>query len=108
MIAAQTKVKVITALEELYNQPYSEKDFQLNLTKPEFEGDYTIVLFSLVKSLKLSPDAIGNQLGGSLLEKHPEIFTAYNIIKGFLNLTVSDAYWITLLQDEYKNVEFGK
>ena len=103
------KEAVVLSLSQLYNDhPLSEKDFQLNLTKPEFEGDYTIVLFSLVKSLKLSPDEIGNRLGGFLLEKHPELFSAYNIIKGFLNLSISDTYWLNLLQHEYRNTDFGK
>ena len=44
---------VIKSLEELYGQQFSEKDFQINETKPEFEGDYTIVLFALVKNLKI-------------------------------------------------------
>ena len=45
----------LQSLSELYGHEFSEKDFQINETKPEFEGDYTIVLFSLVKSLKKSP-----------------------------------------------------
>ncbi|HQR01607.1 MAG TPA: arginine--tRNA ligase, partial [Ferruginibacter sp.] len=53
----------IESLSALFNQSFTEKDFQVNQTKPEFEGDYTVVMFSLVKALKLSPDAIGTQLG---------------------------------------------
>jgi arginyl-tRNA synthetase len=56
----------IESLSALYNQSFTDKDFQINQTKPEFEGDYTVVMFSLVKSLKLAPDAIGNQLGDHL------------------------------------------
>ena len=99
---------VIGVLSEIYSAPFTEKDFQVNQTKTEFEGDYTIVLFSLVKSLKLSPESIGNQLGENLTNRHPELFSSYNIIKGFLNLTITDAYWITLLSASHNDICFGK
>ena len=98
----------IQSLSALYNQSFTDKDFQINQTKPEFEGDYTVVMFSLVKSLKLSPDAIGNQLGEYLIKNYPQFFTAYNIIKGFLNLTVADDYWQNLLQKNYNDICYGK
>jgi arginyl-tRNA synthetase len=98
----------IAALTKLYPLAFSEKDFQINQTKPEFEGDYTIVLFQLVKQLKLSPDAIGQALGKQLLNDAPTIFTQYNIIKGFLNLTIADAWWIALLEKNYNDVCYGK
>ena len=100
--------KVTQSLSVLYDQPFTEKDFQINQTKPEFEGDYTVVMFSLVKSLKLSPDVIGNQLGGLLTINYPELFTKFNIIKGFLNLTVMDTYWVDLLQKNYSDICYGK
>jgi arginyl-tRNA synthetase len=107
-IANQLQTGVLKCLASLYDQPFSEKDFQINQTKPEFEGDYTVVLFSLVKSLRLSPDAIGNQLGEKLLSHYPEIFSAFNIIKGFLNVTVANPYWIGLLQKNHADICYGK
>jgi arginyl-tRNA synthetase len=107
-IVKQIQQAAIQSLNELFNQSFTDKDFQLNQTKPEFEGDYTIVLFSLVKSLKLSPDDIGNQLGQHLTQKEGSIFTKFNIIKGFLNLTIADEYWLTILTRNYKDVCFGK
>ena len=98
----------VESLSALFNQPFTEKDFQVNQTKPEFEGDYTVVMFSLVKSLKLSPDAIGNRLGDHLVRNYPQLFSKYNIIKGFLNLTVSDAYWQDLLQKNHHDICYGK
>jgi arginyl-tRNA synthetase len=98
----------IESLSALYNQSFTDKDFQINQTKPEFEGDYTVVMFSLVKSLKLAPDAIGNQLGEHLVKNYPHFFSAYNIIKGFLNLTVADAYWQDLLHKNYNDICYGK
>ncbi|HMX80338.1 MAG TPA: arginine--tRNA ligase, partial [Ferruginibacter sp.] len=98
----------IAGLSALFNQSFTEKDFQVNQTKPEFEGDYTVVMFSLVKALKLSPDAIGTQLGDHLVKNYPQYFSAYNIIKGFLNLSVADAYWLDLLQKNHNDICYGK
>ena len=107
-IVSSIQKSVIAALSVLHNQPFSEKDFQINLTKPEFEGDYTVVLFSLIKSLKQSPEAIGNQLGQELIKLKPRFFIGYNIIKGFLNLSIDDSYWINLLQKNHSDICYGK
>lgn len=107
-IVSSLQKSTIESLSALFSQSFTEKDFQVNQTKPEFEGDYTVVMFSLVKSLKLSPDAIGNQLGGHLTKNYPQLFSKYNIIKGFLNLTVSDAYWVDLLNKNHNDACYGK
>lgn len=99
---------VISALENTFQQTLSSKDFQVNKTKPEFEGDYTVVLFNLLKPLKQSPDALGKKLGDELLQANPTLFSAYNIIKGFLNLTITDKYWENILNSNYADTNFGK
>src|SRR5882757_8245923 len=96
-IVSSLQESTIGSLSALFNQAFTEKDFQVNQTKPEFEGDYTVVMFSLVKSLKLSPEAIGEKLGEHLVQHYPHLFSRFNIIKGFLNLTVTDNYWTGLL-----------
>ncbi|MES1223733.1 MAG: arginine--tRNA ligase, partial [Bacteroidota bacterium] len=107
-IAALLRDTVTQSLTELYHQPFSDKDFQVNQTKPEFEGDYTIVLFSLIKKLKKSPDAAGNELGTYLTTTYPDLFSGYNIIKGFLNLSISESYWLQVLEKNYADVNYGK
>ncbi len=107
-IVSSLQESTIESLSALFKQSFTEKDFQVNQTKPEFEGDYTIVMFSLVKSLKLSPDAIGNQLGEYLVQHYPRLFTRFNIIKGFLNLSIADDYWLGLLDKSYNDICFGK
>ena len=107
-IISQLQKSAIESLFTLFNGPFSEKDFQVNQTKSEFEGDYTIVLFSLVKSLKLSPDAIGNQLGNHLVQHYHDLFSAFNIIKGFLNLTLKDEYWTEFLRKNHLDTCYGK
>jgi arginyl-tRNA synthetase len=107
-IQLQIQAAVIESLQKLYNKDFSAKDFQINKTKPEFEGDYTVVMFSLLKPLGKSPDALGNELGKYLVDSYPSLFTSFNIIKGFLNLTVADSYWLTVLTKHYNDVCFGK
>jgi arginyl-tRNA synthetase len=98
----------VKSLDELYGQDFSEKDFQVNETKPEFEGDYTVVLFALVKSLKLSPQALGESLGNSLVKNNPGFFSGFNVIKGFLNLTLADRSLLEFLTKNYNDLCFGK
>ncbi|CAN5522262.1 arginine--tRNA ligase [soil metagenome] len=107
-IVSSVQKSVTESLTQLFNQPFTEKDFQVNQTKPEFTGDYTVVMFSLVKALRLSPDAIGNQLGEKLITDFPKLYTGYNIIKGFLNLSIANDYWISLLQDNFEQSNYGQ
>lgn len=107
VISQLIKEAVLKSLSALYQQTFSEKDFQINQTKPEFEGDYTIVLFSLVKKLKKSPDALGNELGTLLITGYKS-FSAFNIIKGFLNLVISDEQWLNVLNNQFNNPDFGR
>ncbi len=107
-IQQQIQQAAIDSLEKLYDKTFTAKDFQINKTKPEFTGDYTIVLFSLLKPLSKSPDALGNELGKHLTETHAQLFTSFNIIKGFLNLTIADSYWTSVLNSNYNNPSFGR
>ena len=79
----------------------------VNQTKPEFTGDYTIVLFPLLKLLKQKPDAIGKQQGDYLVEK-TSLFSSYAIVSGFLNLTVTDAYWVSFLMNHFTDARYGE
>jgi len=98
----------IRSLSEISGQDFSEKDFQVNETKPEFEGDYTIVLFALLKPLKKSPEVLGKELGEQIIKDHPDFFSGYNVIKGFLNLTIADQQLTSLLKENYNDENFGK
>jgi len=106
-IVSRIKPLVVQVLGDLYKQAFTEADLTINSTKPEFEGDYTLVLFSFVKQLKKSPEQLGNEIGEALLKNNPDLFSGYNVIKGFLNLTITDAYWTEILQSNYNNARFG-
>jgi arginyl-tRNA synthetase len=100
-LAKQIKQATVIALHNLYQYTASEKDILVNQTKPEFKGDYTIVLFALIKSLKKSPEQLGQELGRQLISSHAELFTEFNIIKGFLNLSITDSFYLHYLANNY-------
>jgi arginyl-tRNA synthetase len=107
-VAAQLKQATAKAIKALYDVDIAEAEVLINATKPEFEGDYTVVLFAFVKQLRKSPDVLGNELGNFLVKEQPELFSAFNIIKGFLNLTIADAYWMQFLQEHWQQVHVGQ
>lgn len=104
-----TKIKEATAkaIKQLYGIQIQPAEVLVNATKPEFEGDYTVVLFALVKQLKKSPDDLGKEIGDLLVAGNPSLFSAYNVIKGFLNLTQPESYWLDFLQNAYANTSYG-
>ena len=107
-VAAQIKLAAENALKQLY----PEADIQpsmitVNQTKPEFTGDYTVVLFPFVKLLRQKPDELGRQLGDYLVANN-SLFTGYDIVSGFLNLSIQDAHWANFLSKEYNNTHFGE
>ncbi|MBL0131259.1 MAG: arginine--tRNA ligase [Chitinophagaceae bacterium] len=106
-IVSEIKPLIVKELKNLYGMDFLEEDLTINTTKPEFEGDYTLVLFSFVKTIKKSPEQLGIEMGEALVKSHPDIFTAFNVIKGFLNLTVSDTYWFNFLQSHFSDSRFG-
>ncbi|HEX5653879.1 MAG TPA: arginine--tRNA ligase, partial [Chitinophagaceae bacterium] len=105
-LVSRIRMEMLRVLQDLYGQDFST-ELTINTTKPEFEGDYTIVLFSLVKQLKKSPEQLGRETGEQLLKNAPDLFLSYNVIKGFLNLVVQDAWWLEFLQANYAQKQFG-
>jgi arginyl-tRNA synthetase len=98
---------VIQALNALYQETAEVRDFQINQTKPEFEGDYTVVVFALVKRLRKSPDGLAKELGDYLLAARSDLYSGYNVIKGFLNLSIAEKYWTDLLITHYGDPKYG-
>lgn len=99
----QIKKAASEALLSVYQVSVPANSILVNATKPEFEGNYTVVLFAFVKELKLSPDALGEALGNHLVANCPHLFTAHNTIKGFLNLTIADAFWFECINNASNN-----
>ncbi len=88
------KQATATALQDIYQLQIKPEQVLVNATKPEIEGDYTIVLFAFVKQLGKRPDELGNALGASVKASMPGIITQFNIVSGFLNFTISDQFWL--------------
>lgn len=83
---------VVSFFKEEFEIPLDEISFQQ--TKKEFEGELTLVLFPYLRQTKTSPDILGQRLGDFLVVQAPEV-TTYNVVKGFLNLSLSDAFYIS-------------
>jgi arginyl-tRNA synthetase len=101
------KLAVQTVLAQNNEYRIDFQDVLVNETKPEFEGDYTVVLFSFSKNLGIKPDVLGHDLGNALLSLKPDWFSGFNVIKGFLNLILTDQILLQFLQSNYSHVEFG-
>ncbi len=86
------------AIQTIYQVQIKSEQVLVNATKPEIEGDYTIVLFAFVKQLGKRPEELGNALGEAIMAKMPGTITAFNIVKGFLNFTISDQFWLDYIQ----------
>ena len=101
-LVQQIREKSAKAIEAIYGVMIEADQITINQTKPEFEGDYTVVLFALVKQLRKSPDQAGKEIGEYLVANNP-LFTGFNVIKGFLNLSVADSYFTCYLDQSYSS-----
>ena len=106
-IVNKLKGIVSLALINLYKLDIPSEEVLVNGTKPEFEGDYTIVLFSYTKPVRKSPEVIGNEIGTYLVQHNPELLVSFNVIKGFLNLSIVDNYWFSFLENSYSVKSYG-
>lgn len=92
------------AFVTLYNTPLETVEFQA--TRKDFEGDITVVTFSMLRTIKMNLAQLGEELGAYLSE-HVDEVVRYNVVKGFLNLVLSDAYFMTFFQTVCANPTFG-
>lgn len=106
-IADQLKTIVKNALNELFEQEFSTSDFQINQIKQEFPGDYSVVLFPLLKKTGSNPQELGQKLMDYLTRHHGDLFQRFELIKGFLNIEIADSYWLKFLNENHRQ-DFGK
>ncbi len=95
------------AIQAVYGTEVAQSSLQVSVTRKEFEGDYTLVTFPLLKITHQAPDVTGNAIGGWLVQNVKEI-SAYNSVKGFLNLSFSPVYWNESLQEMAAAKDFGQ
>lgn len=106
-IEEQLRGVCFEALSHLYALDVSEDAIQFSPTRSEFEGDYTLVVFPFLKASKKNPVDTANEIGEYLQEKHPEVIARYNVVKGFLNIVLSDACYLGFFDEISSHKHFG-
>ena len=106
-IEQQIQSAAQAAVKALYGQDVPEKMVQLQKTRSEFEGSLTLVVFPFVKMARKSPEQTAQEIGQYLVD-HCEAVSKFNVVKGFLNLSISDAAWLNLLQDIDQDDHYGE
>ena len=97
---------VISGLKALYSQEVPEKMVQIQKTKKEFEGHLTLVVFPFLKMSRKGPEQTAQEIGEYLKVNEPAV-AAFNVIKGFLNLTIASATWIDVLNEIQADEQYG-
>ena len=105
-IEVQIVSSVIDGIKALYGQDAAAAQVQLQKTKKEFEGHLTLVVFPFLKMSRKSPEQTATEIGDYLKANCPAV-AAYNVIKGFLNLTISSDCWIDLLNGIHTDASYG-
>lgn len=106
MIEQLLKNTLHKAVLNLYGQELPNNLAQVQKTRPEFEGDFTIVVFPILKISKKGPELTAQEIGKYLADNLDDV-TGFNIIKGFLNLIISNNYWINFFNKNYNKNNFG-
>ena len=99
--------KASEAVKALYGADIEPSAMQVAVTRKEFEGDFTLVVFPLLCTSRKSPDATGVEIGDWLVANCPEV-AAYNSVKGFLNLSLSNLYWRESLASIVEDEAYGQ
>lgn len=99
-------ISVIDGIKALYGQEVTAAQVQLQKTKKEFEGHLTLVVFPFLKISRKGPEQTAQEIGEYLQKNEPAIST-YNVIKGFLNLSIASGCWIELLNNVHRNGQYG-
>ncbi len=97
---------ILRAIKDLYGADVDASSITLQKTKREFTGHYTLVTFPLLRVSRKKPEETGQDIGTYLVE-NSEMVTQFNVIKGFLNLTIAPAVWIRLLEDINRKPDYG-
>jgi len=94
------------ALKSLYGIEQGASDIVLQATRRDFAGDYTLVVFPYVKQARRSPEAVAQEVG-AYVQQHMAEVSAFNVVKGFLNFEVADAYWLQFVAEKGDDTAFG-
>lgn len=106
MIEKILEEKVCLAIADLYGQHFNKSLIQIQKTRREFEGDFTLVVFPVTKISHKSPEATATEIGNYLTANIPEV-SSFNVIKGFLNISLNNSFWLRFLSRNRVETEFG-
>ena len=107
MSVEQFMIEQIQAVVSYLYGHIETSQIQLQKTRKEFEGDYTLVVFPFVKQARKSPEAVATEIGETLLEKAFHI-ESYNVVKGFLNIKLETSFWINRFENIAAKKDFGQ
>ena len=96
-IEATLAKSTVEAIKSLYGAQFNEEKIQLQKTRKEFEGDFTLVVFPFLQLSKKRPEETAQEIGEYLKANQP-VISSFNVVKGFLNIAISPSYWIELLK----------
>ena len=106
MIEQTLQEAIANSLKALYDITTESDKIVLQATKKEFQGDFTLVVFPYVKQARKSPEQTANEIGEHL-KKSVGTISDYNVVKGFLNISISDTYWVDFVNRNCNNTRFG-
>ncbi|MBQ6189626.1 MAG: arginine--tRNA ligase [Bacteroidaceae bacterium] len=106
-ITKRIALAAAAAIKEMWGQEVAPESIQLQETRPEFEGNVTLVVFHFLRMSRKRPEETAQLLGECLMREVPDVVARFNVVKGFLNLVVAPAQWIGLLEEINGQERFG-
>ena len=106
-IETKLTAAIQAAIQSLYGQEVPASMVQLSATKKEFEGHLTLIVFPFLKMSRKAPEATAQEIGDYLVANLPDVVARFNVIKGFLNMVIADACWVSLLADIQQDECYG-
>ena len=97
-----------SAVKALYGVEAGDSQIQLQKTRPEFEGNITLVVFPFVKTARKAPQAVAQEIGEKMMADGSGLIAKYNAVQGFLNLTISDSFWVEQLKAINADENYGR
>ena len=105
-IVTSLSQSISEALQALYGIEQAAGGIQLQATRRDFSGDYTLVVFPYVKQARRAPEAVAQEVG-TYVQEHLPLVSGFNVVKGFLNFEVADSYWLQFVAENATNTTFG-
>lgn len=106
-LLARIRQEVAAAAGQLYQTTFDTASIKIDKTPPDFEGEFTVVVFPFVKASRKSPDATAQEIGTALAAANSDI-ASFNVVKGFLNIRFTDACWLRMLAEIHGTADFGQ